>query len=43
MKKLLNLGGKYLDFMGKHDIFICGTYATAVLLWLLENKLKGNS
>lgn len=43
MKKLLNLGGKWLDFMAKHDIFICGTYATAVLLWLLENKLKGNS
>lgn len=43
MKKLLNLGGKYIDFMEKHDIFIYGTYATAVLLWLLENKLKGNS
>lgn len=43
MKKLLNLGGKYLDFMEKHDIFIYGSYATAVLLWLLENKLKGNS
>lgn len=43
MKKLLNLGGKYFDFMEKHEIFIFGTYATGVLLWLLENKLKDNS
>lgn len=43
MKKLLNLLGKCLDFMDEHKIFIYGTYATAELLWLLENKLKGNS
>lgn len=43
MIKLLDLGGKCFDFMEKHEIFIFGTYATAMLLWLVENKLKGNS
>jgi len=34
--------GKIVDFMDDHLIAIYGTLATGMLLWLLENQLKGN-
>lgn len=34
--------GKVVNFMDDHLIAIYGTWATGMLLWLLENKLKEN-
>ncbi len=37
---------KYIDkifsFMDDHSIALFGTWTTGMLLWLLENQLKGN-
>lgn len=40
MIKKLN---KIIDFMEDHTIAIYGTWAIGMLLWLLENDLKGNN
>ena len=34
---------KALDFMDNHCIALFGTWATGMLLWLLENQLKENN
>jgi len=34
---------KIFNFMEDHAIAIYGTWAVGMLLWLLENDLKGNN
>lgn len=34
--------GKVIDFMDDHCIALYGTWVAGMLLWLVENKLKGN-